>query len=80
MQGLTDRVCARPDIDDFYWENEKVPTPILDTIENPLCLKNLSLKVICKLFSIFIFIVLVLHHLYLQSCSILYLNNCLFRN
>jgi len=34
------RVCARPDIDDFYWE--KVPTPILDTIQNPLCLKNLS--------------------------------------
>ncbi|KAJ1415876.1 Transketolase-like, pyrimidine-binding domain [Sesbania bispinosa] len=27
-EGLTDRVCARPDIDDFYWE--KVPTPILD--------------------------------------------------
>lgn len=37
---LIHRVCARPDIDDFYWE--KVPTPILDTVQNPLCLKNLS--------------------------------------
>ena len=42
-QGLTDRRCALPDFDDFYWE--KVPTPILDAVENPLCLKNLSLKV-----------------------------------
>ncbi|XP_058785845.1 probable 1-deoxy-D-xylulose-5-phosphate synthase, chloroplastic isoform X1 [Vicia villosa] len=41
-QGLVHRVCARPDIDDFYWEKE--PTPILDTIESPLCLKNLSLR------------------------------------
>ncbi|KEH35929.1 1-deoxy-D-xylulose-5-phosphate synthase [Medicago truncatula] len=37
---LIHRVCSRPDIDDFYWE--KVPTPILDTVQNPLCLKNLS--------------------------------------
>ncbi|RYQ94565.1 hypothetical protein Ahy_B08g089503 isoform D [Arachis hypogaea] len=42
LKGSMDRVCARPDIDDFYWE--KVSTPILDTIENPICLKNLSLK------------------------------------
>ncbi|XP_061346248.1 probable 1-deoxy-D-xylulose-5-phosphate synthase, chloroplastic [Gastrolobium bilobum] len=41
-KGLVDRVCALPDIDDFYWE--KFPTPILDTVENPICLKNLSLK------------------------------------
>ncbi|KAK7283065.1 hypothetical protein RIF29_12312 [Crotalaria pallida] len=39
---LIDRICAQPDFDDFYWE--KVPTPILDVVENPLCLKNLSLK------------------------------------
>lgn len=51
MQGLIDRICARLDIDDFYWE--KVPTPILDVVENPLCLKNLSLKVSCMLFKIF---------------------------
>ena len=43
MQRLTDRRRALPDFDDFYWE--KVPTPILDAVENPLCLKNLSLKV-----------------------------------
>ncbi|CAJ2643492.1 unnamed protein product [Trifolium pratense] len=41
-EGLIHRICARPDIDDFYWE--KVPTPILDTVESPLCLKNLSLR------------------------------------
>ncbi|KAE9586974.1 putative 1-deoxy-D-xylulose-5-phosphate synthase [Lupinus albus] len=39
---VIDRICARPDIDDFFWD--KVPTPILDMVENPLCLKNLSLK------------------------------------
>ncbi|OIW15066.1 hypothetical protein TanjilG_13993 [Lupinus angustifolius] len=42
MQRVIDRICARPDIDDFFWE--KVPTPILDMVENPLFLKNLSLK------------------------------------
>ncbi|KAF1865234.1 hypothetical protein Lal_00004608 [Lupinus albus] len=42
MQRVIDRICARPDIDDFFWD--KVPTPILDMVENPLCLKNLSLK------------------------------------
>ncbi|KAF7817227.1 putative 1-deoxy-D-xylulose-5-phosphate synthase, chloroplastic [Senna tora] len=42
MQGLIDRICALPNIDDFYWE--KSPTPILDAVENPLCLKNLTLK------------------------------------
>ncbi|KAB1204575.1 1-deoxy-D-xylulose-5-phosphate synthase 1, chloroplastic [Morella rubra] len=31
-----------PDIDDFFWE--KVPTPILDVVENPIHLKNLSIK------------------------------------
>ncbi|KAK7351404.1 hypothetical protein VNO77_10838 [Canavalia gladiata] len=41
-KGLIDRVYAQPDSDGCYWE--KVPTPILDTVENPLCLKNLTLK------------------------------------
>ncbi|KAK4274412.1 hypothetical protein QN277_017633 [Acacia crassicarpa] len=42
MQDSVDRICARPNIDDFSWE--KLPTPLLDAIDNPLCLKNLSLK------------------------------------
>ncbi|KAK7311858.1 hypothetical protein RJT34_10280 [Clitoria ternatea] len=41
-KGLNGRVYAQVDNDDCYWE--EVPTPILDTVENPLCLKNLSLK------------------------------------
>lgn len=41
-KGFVDRICARPNIDDFSWE--KVPTPMLDAIDSPLCLKNLSLK------------------------------------
>jgi len=61
MQGLVDRVCAQLDGDD-YWE--KVPTPILDMVENPLYLKNLSLKVNCKLVIISI---LLLHYLFSQS-------------
>ncbi|XP_020529570.1 probable 1-deoxy-D-xylulose-5-phosphate synthase, chloroplastic isoform X1 [Amborella trichopoda] len=36
------RICAIPDIDDFYWE--KAPTPLLDMVETPIHLKNLSLK------------------------------------
>lgn len=54
MQGLIDRVYARIDSDnDFYWE--KGPTPILDMVDNPIRLKNLSLKVSCsKLVIIFI--------------------------
>jgi len=62
MQGLVDRVCAQLDSDDYHWE--KVPTPILDMVENPLYLKNLSLKVNCKLVIIFI---LLLHYLFSQS-------------
>jgi len=65
MQGLVDRVCAQLDSDDYYWE--KVPTPILDNVENPLCLKNLSIKVNCKLVIIF---VLLLHYLLSQCWSI----------
>ncbi|KAG5018656.1 hypothetical protein JHK87_014511 [Glycine soja] len=41
-KGLVDRVYAQLDGDDYH--REKVPTPILDMVENPLCLKNLSLK------------------------------------
>ncbi|PIA65461.1 hypothetical protein AQUCO_00100748v1 [Aquilegia coerulea] len=36
------RVSALPNIGDFFWE--KSPTPILDMIENPMHLKNLSSK------------------------------------
>ncbi|CAN1828180.1 1-deoxy-D-xylulose-5-phosphate synthase, chloroplastic [Linum perenne] len=36
------RVCAIPDIDDMF--SEEVPTPILDMVENPIHLKNLTLK------------------------------------
>lgn len=41
IQGC--RLGSLPDIDDFFWE--KVPTPILDVVENPIHLKNLSIKV-----------------------------------
>eukprot|EP00262_Sarcandra_glabra_P002541 TRINITY_DN12931_c0_g1_i1.p1 TRINITY_DN12931_c0_g1~~TRINITY_DN12931_c0_g1_i1.p1 ORF type:complete len:745 (-),score=120.44 TRINITY_DN12931_c0_g1_i1:182-2338(-) len=36
------RVNAIPDVGDFYWE--KAPTPILDMVESPIHLKNLSPK------------------------------------
>ncbi|KAH9760811.1 1-deoxy-D-xylulose-5-phosphate synthase [Citrus sinensis] len=36
------RICALPDIDDFFWDKE--PTPILDLVENPLRLKSLTIK------------------------------------
>ncbi|BAS96107.1 Os06g0142900 [Oryza sativa Japonica Group] len=36
------RVAALPDVDDFFWEKD--PTPILDTIDAPIHLKNLSSK------------------------------------
>ncbi|KAF3781735.1 putative 1-deoxy-D-xylulose-5-phosphate synthase [Nymphaea thermarum] len=35
-------VNALPEFDDFFWE--KAPTPLLDLIETPIQLKNLSLK------------------------------------
>lgn len=41
-KGLIGRVYARLDSDDYY--REKDPTPILDMVESPLCLKNLSIK------------------------------------
>lgn len=36
------QVTALPNVGDFFWE--KAPTPILDMIENPMHLKNLSPK------------------------------------
>jgi len=35
-------VAALPNVDDFFWEKD--PTPILDTIDEPIHLKNLSSK------------------------------------
>nr|CAB3469459.1 unnamed protein product [Digitaria exilis] len=43
-RGWTQRVAALPDVDDFFWEKD--PTPILDTIDAPIHLKNLSSKVV----------------------------------
>lgn len=40
--GLVSRLGSFPDADNFFWE--KVPTPILDVVENPIHLKNLSPK------------------------------------
>ena len=37
-------MAALPDVDDFFWEKD--PTPILDTIDAPIHLKNLSSKVV----------------------------------
>ncbi|KAF8393270.1 hypothetical protein HHK36_021511 [Tetracentron sinense] len=42
-KGYVGRISALPDVGDFFWE--KVPTPILDMVENPIHLKNLSPKV-----------------------------------
>ncbi|XWS27194.1 hypothetical protein CRYUN_Cryun26dG0094000 [Craigia yunnanensis] len=41
-KGLVNRICSLPDIDDLFWE--KVHTPILDVVENPIHLKNLTIK------------------------------------
>ncbi|RLN12990.1 putative 1-deoxy-D-xylulose-5-phosphate synthase, chloroplastic isoform X1 [Panicum miliaceum] len=41
-KGLAQRVAALPNVDDFFWEKD--PTPILDTIDAPIHLKNLSSK------------------------------------
>lgn len=43
IQGSVGRIYSLPDVDDFF--SEKVPTPMLDTVENPMHMKNLSLKV-----------------------------------
>lgn len=39
---LVGRVNSLPDVGDFFWE--KVPTPILDMVEDPIHLKHLSRK------------------------------------
>ncbi|KAJ0962294.1 hypothetical protein J5N97_030122 [Dioscorea zingiberensis] len=41
-KGLCRQAAALPDVDDFYWE--KAPTPILDLVDTPIHLKNLSPK------------------------------------
>ncbi|OVA00510.1 Transketolase-like [Macleaya cordata] len=41
-KGFIGRVSALPDVDDYFWE--KALTPILDMVETPAHLKNLSLK------------------------------------
>lgn len=43
MQGSVILVGALPDLDDFFWEKD--PTPLLDMVETPMHLKNLSHKV-----------------------------------
>ncbi|RRT67323.1 hypothetical protein B296_00010720 [Ensete ventricosum] len=42
LQGCRE-VAALPDIGDFFWEKD--PTPILDMVDMPIQLKNLSHKV-----------------------------------
>lgn len=49
MQKISSQINSLPDIDDFFYE--KVPTPMLDVIESPTNVKNLSTKV-CS-FSLF---------------------------
>ncbi|XP_058002049.1 probable 1-deoxy-D-xylulose-5-phosphate synthase, chloroplastic isoform X3 [Hevea brasiliensis] len=41
-KGFVSRICSVPDLDDIFWE--KVSTPILDVVENPIHLKNLTPK------------------------------------
>lgn len=41
-KGYSGRIFALPDVEDFSWE--EVPLPILDMVENPIHLKNLSPK------------------------------------
>ncbi|WCJ30218.1 1-deoxy-D-xylulose 5-phosphate synthase 1 [Euphorbia peplus] len=41
-KGFVSRICSVPDLDDIFWE--KIPTPILDVVENPIHLKNLTIK------------------------------------
>ncbi|KAM7257745.1 hypothetical protein ACFE04_013486 [Oxalis oulophora] len=39
---LVGRIYSLPHFDDFYWE--KLPTPMLDMVDSPMHLKNLTLK------------------------------------
>lgn len=43
MQGRAGRTQALTNNSDFFWE--EMPTPILDMVENPINMKNLSPKV-----------------------------------
>lgn len=43
MQGSYRQLSALPHDGDFFWE--KSPTPILDMVETPIHLKNLSTQV-----------------------------------
>lgn len=49
MQNVFSPINSFPDDDDFFYE--KLPTPMLDVIESPTNVKNLSTKV-CS-FSLF---------------------------
>ncbi|XP_026661101.2 probable 1-deoxy-D-xylulose-5-phosphate synthase, chloroplastic isoform X2 [Phoenix dactylifera] len=41
-KGFCRQVTALPDVGDFFWE--KAPTPILDMVDSPIHLKNLSVE------------------------------------
>lgn len=43
MQEIVTQICSLPDSGEFF--PEEASTPILDLVENPMHLKNLSLKV-----------------------------------
>lgn len=42
MQKFSSRLCCTPDNNDYFGE---MPTPMLDVVEYPIHLKNLSIKV-----------------------------------
>lgn len=42
FKGNSGRICSLPGVGDFF--TERRPTPMLDTVENPMHLKNLSSK------------------------------------
>lgn len=44
-------ICSLPDSGKFF--PEEVSTPILDSVENPMLLKNLSIKVSFEAFTYF---------------------------
>lgn len=48
--------CSLLDSGEFF--SEEVSTPILDSVENPIHLKNLSLKVSFEAFTYFAFLVI----------------------
>ena len=51
MQEFASRICSLPDDDE--WFLEEVLTPILDSVENPMHLKNLSVEVSSEAFKYF---------------------------